>query len=368
MRRLAALIFGTVTHVAMADDLGQVDRSALLVGVNQPSPDVPALVRAEQDIQDLAQTLRAQAGYARVATILGSEATAAAVIAELKKAVQGTTDEGVLLVVLVSHGAGGDIGEPAFLTHGGGVMDPQRTGLSLDAFGSALTPRTPDQNIVVLLDSSHDLGLNGVALIGPAATDWTQLPEWGVAVTSKASGLGGAEGVMVPAIAAALGGDGDQNYDGRVTISELSNHLLAQAEAASGVTLERSGAVAANLVLSSAGRSAPAAPVTTDVPDQQHPARATRQGQPYKLKPIPVAMVSVGAVAGIASMGMYISKMGECEDVGSKTVCGDDDAYRRFRMTQHILGWTGAGLVATGIGLQILPTPDGAMLGVVGAF
>ena len=113
-----------------------------------------------------------------------------------------------ILVVFVSHGAGGDIGEPAFLTYGGDVMNPQRTGLSMDAFGSAMTPRTPEQNIVVVIDASHDLSLNGVALIGPAATDWTQLPDWGVAVTSKSSGLGGPEGLIVPAVRDALSGGG----------------------------------------------------------------------------------------------------------------------------------------------------------------
>jgi len=286
----------------------------------------------------------------------------------LKAAVDRTSDSGTLLVVMTSHGAGGDIGEPAFLTHGAKLSDPSRTGLSIDAFASALRPRTADQNIVVVMDVAHDTSVGGVALMGPSASDWPDLPDWGLTVTSKSAGSGGKQGLLIPTLMAALEGEGDRNFDGQVTISELSYYLETHLGGADQDELERDGAVAANLVVGWAGRVAPkpAAAVTVlDSPSLKEPGKAKGT---FQLKPIPVAVASAGAVAGLLSVGMYISKMGECEDSGGKTICGDDEAYRQFRMTQHILGWAGAGLIVTGVGLQLMPTPDGAMVGVVGSF
>jgi len=282
--------------------------------------------------------------------------------------VERTSDLGTLLVVVTSRGAGGDIGEPAFLTHGAQLSHPSRTGLSIDAFASALRPRTKEQNIVVVMDASHEASVGGVALVGPSASDWPDLPDWGLTVTSKAAGSGGQEGSLIPALTEALEGQGDHNYDGRVTISELSRYLETRMDGASKDVLERDGAVAANLVVSWAGRVAPETTAPVTVPEDSSATGLKKAKGRFQLRPVPVAIASAGAVAGLLSIGMYVSKMGECEDSGGKTICGDDDAYRQFRTTQHVLGWTGAGLIVTGVGLQLMPTPDGAMVGVAGSF
>ena len=65
---------------------------------------------------------------------------------------------------------------------------------------------------------------------------------------------------------------------------------------------------------------------------------------------------------------MYASKRGECEHQADQLVCGDDDAYRRYRTMQVALGWTGADLFAAGVGVQFIPTAQGAMVGVTGRF
>ena len=110
--------------------------------------------------------------------------------------------------------------------------------------------------------------------------------------------------------------------------------------------------------------------MVSPVPETMTPLQkeTSRTRQPLKLRPMPVAVASVGAVVGMVSAGMYFSKMDECEDVSGRTVCGNDEAYRRYRTTQHVLGWTGAGLMAAGVGLQLFAAPDGAMVGVVGSF
>ena len=66
-----------------------------------------------------------------------------------------------------------------------------------------------------MMDVAHADAVGGVALIGPSASDWPGLPEWGLAVTSKAQGEGGAPGIVFPVIADGLSGTADADFDGR---------------------------------------------------------------------------------------------------------------------------------------------------------
>ena len=119
---------------------------------------------------------------------MGNQISASDLVAGLEASIAATSDDGLLLVLLVARGAGGDFGDPALLTRGASVADPAATGLSIDALASALRPRTPRQSVVVMMDVAHADAVGGVALIGPSASDWPSLPEWGLAVTSKAQG------------------------------------------------------------------------------------------------------------------------------------------------------------------------------------
>ena len=362
MRFVAIVFMVMVAGLASASEPESVNRQALVVAVPGPGGGVPPLVQAEAHALKLAEVLGAEAGFERVSTLVGNQISASDLVAGLEASIAATSDDGLLLVLLVARGAGGDFGDPALLTRGASVADPAATGLSIDALASALRPRTPRQSVVVMMDVAHADAVGGVALIGPSASDWPGLPEWGLAVTSKAQGEGGAPGIVFPVITDGLSGTADADFDGQVTISELAQFLDTSLGSQAGMPLDRSGAVAANLVLSTAGREA-SVPVASP-----SPALAVKQSKPFQLKPAAVGLVSAGVISGIVSVSMYASKRGECEDQGGRLVCGDDDAYRRYRAAQVALGWTSAGLVAAGIGVQFIPTSRGAMLGVAGRF
>ena len=363
MRPVVTLIMCLLAGTASAAEPAKKARQAIVVAIGTPGSGVPPLERAHADALQLSELLMAKAGYERVSTLIGDRATSGAVSAGIESAVADMTDDGTLLLVVVAHGAGGDFGDPAILTHGATVVDPSGSGLALDSLASALTLRTPDQNIVVIMDTAHDEAVQGVALIGPAASDWPGLPGWGLAVTTKGAGEGGPEGRMLPIISLAMSGEADSDFDGSVTISELSQYLDASMAESEDMTFDRAGAVAANLVLSTSGRTAPPAAMT---PAARLPSPTARK--PFKLKPVAAGLASAGALAGVISLGMYVAKRGECEDQGGQLVCGDDDAYRRYRTTQVALGWTGAGLFAAGVGFQFMPVSQGAMVGIGGRF
>ena len=362
MRPVASLFMCLFAGIASAAEPQQRARQALVVAIPEPGNGVAPLERAREDAADVSERLTSVAGFDHVVSLIDGQVTAADLAESMRSAVASTRDDGVLLVLIVAHGAGGDFGAPAVLTHGASVADPGGTGLSIDALASALRPRTPDQSIVVVMDVAHKDVVGDVALIGPAASDWPGMPEWGLAVTSKAAGEAGASGVLFPAINDGLGGSADADYDGQVTISELARFLDDKLGAQEGTPLDRAGAVAANLMMSVSGREKSAVELA---PAALPPIDETR---PFKLKPAAIGLASVGAIAGIVSVGMYVSKRDECEDQGGRLVCGDDDAYRRYRAAQVALGVAGAGMVVAGVGMQLIPTTQGAVVGLSGRF
>ena len=361
MRRFATLTWLLAMGDAQAQERALYARQAVVVDIATPGPSVEPLTQASPHAAELAETLQRDSGFERVNTLSGDSATAEAVEGLLHESMASTAADGLLLVVVVGHGVGGDIGEPALLTPGTSMADPVGTGLSVARLSAALRPQTTSQNVVVVMDVAHDKAVDGVALIGPSASDWPSLPEWGVAVTSKASGVGGEEGKILPAMSVAMQGAADFDADGVVNISELYGYL--ESTLGPGFVFERAGAVAANLVMSTAGRTAE----VTREPPRHVPGRPTDKA-PMKLSPVAVGVASAGVVSALISAGMYAAKRGECEQQGDQLVCGDDAAYRRYRNMQVALGWTGVGLVAAGIGLQFVPLQDGAMVGVIGSF
>ena len=362
MRPVATLFMCLFAGLAVAAEPEQVGRQALVVAIPGPGGAVAPLLQAEAHAVRMSELLETDAGFERVTRLIGGQVGADELLAGVEASLAATRDDGLLLVLVVARGAGGDFGDPALLTHGASPADPAGTGLPMSALARALSPRTAQQNVVVMMDVAHNDAVGGVALIGPSASDWPKVPEWGLAVTSKAPGEGGEPGVLFPLIEEGLAGQADGDFDGRVTISELAQFLDASLGTQDGAPLDRAGAVAANLVLSTSGREAPISAVSTPpVPPRDQP-------KPFRLKPAAVGLAGAGVIAGIISVSMYASKRGECENQGGRLVCGDDDAYRRYRATQVALGWTSAGLVAAGIGLQVVPTDQGAVVGVTGRF
>ena len=163
MRFVAIVFMVMVAGLASASEPESVDRQALVVAVPGPGGGVPPLVQAEAHALKLAEVLGAEAGFERVSTLVGNQISASDLVAGLEASIAATSDDGLLLVLLVARGAGGDFGDPALLTRGASVADPAATGLSIDALASALRPRTPRQSVVVMMDVAHADAVGGCA-------------------------------------------------------------------------------------------------------------------------------------------------------------------------------------------------------------
>ena len=366
MRLTLALFGACFSGVATASE-GQHARVAVVVGIDKPSPDVPALKSGELDAMALAQSLNAKAGYGRVFTLYGSAVTADAMLNAARQALADTADDGTLLFVYVGHGAGGDFDEPAFMTAGAQLSDPSGTGLSIERLAEVLTPRTPNQSIVVSLDAAHEGSVDGVALIGPSAEDWPNVPDWGLALTTpNARGLTAEAGRLVPALNEAISGKGDENYDGHVTISELARYVGREMSDGAGSLLHTAGSVAANLIVSDAGQERPVVPV---VADPLPVAPPVIESNPFRLRPVPTVLTGLGAASGLASLALYFSRRGECVEYQGTLRCGEAGSdYEGYRTAQHALGWAGGVLVASGVGMQVLAGPTQASVVLGGNF
>jgi len=365
------LIGACLSGVARASE-GPHLRVAVVVGIDQPNDAVPALKSGEMDAIALAQSFNDSAGYGRVFTLYGAAATAEAMLNTAEMALLATADNGTLIFVYVGHGAGGDFGEPAFMTAGAQLSDPSGTGLSVERLAEVLKPRTSEQSIVISLDAAHEGAVGGVALIGPSAEDWPNVPEWGLALTTpNARGLTAEAGRLVPALNEAISGKGDENYDGHVTISELARYVGREMSDGAGSLLHTAGSVAADLTVSDAGQERPVVPVVPVLPvvPVVPVESAAVASTSFRLAPIPIALTSMGVVAGLASIALYIGRRGECVEYEGTLRCGEADTdYEGYRRLQHGLGWASGMFVASGVGMQVLAEPTQASVVLSGRF
>ena len=169
---------------------------------------------------------------------------------------------------------------------------------------------------------------------------------------------------MVPALNEAISGKADENYDGRVTISEMARYVGGEMSDGAGSLLHTAGSVAASLTVSDAGQERPAEPVAvaTPLPNSSPVVDST----PFRLRPLPMVVTSLGVASGLASVAMYLGRRGECEEYQGTLRCGEAGTdYEGYRTAQHGLGWAGGLLVASGLGVQVLagPTQTGVSVG-----
>lgn len=352
MRRTAALALGLFSGAAAAE---QHARVAVVVGLDRPTGRVPALPMGQVQAANLATSLTDTAGYDRVFTLLGDAVTADELLAISVAGLDATAPDGSLLFVYVGHGAGGDYGEPALLTVGATVEDPSGSGLSLERLAAALVPRFETQSVVVALDAAHEGAVDGVALIGPSAEDWPDVPDWGLAITTpNARGRTAEAGRLVPALTEAFEGQADENYDGSVTISELARYVGREMSDGRGSLLNTAGSVDAGLRMSDAGMERPSEPMGPAVTGSG--ASTSRSG--WALHPAPVVLGGIGLGAGIASAAMYFNKRADCVEYDNTLRCGEGSEYERYRAAQHALGWSAGVMLATAVGVQVVLGPS----------
>jgi hypothetical protein len=352
--RFAAVIIGwLMAGAALAAEPVDRQRVAVVVALHQPSANVDPVSSAHEHGAALIERLGSKAGYSDVRALIGSAVTADAVLETVRSALRDVGPEGLVFFAYLGHGAGGDFGEPALLTHGASLDDPAGTGLDVAVLAKALQPQTDKQNVIAVLDAVHLGSVDGVALIGPTASDWPGLSVRGMTViTPNVAGLGADGPGLVPVVTQAMTGLADGDENGRVSLTELIRYTGNAMSDSSGTLVDTAGTLQSDRTLAVlAARSAPATRNTST-----------------KMSPLSTALMAGGGVAGAASLAMYWAKRGECREQGELLRCGDDDSYRRYRFTQHALGWVGGGLVVAGLGLRVMPSSTGLMVQVSGRY
>jgi hypothetical protein len=352
--RFAAVIIGWMAcAVALAAVPAEGKRVAVVVALNQPSAAVGPVSNAHEYAAALIERLGSKAGYSDVRALIGPAVTVGTVLETVRSAMRDAGPEGLVFFVFLGHGAGGDFGEPALLTHGASVNDPTGTGLDMAALTKALQPRADKQHVIAVIDAIHLGSIDGVALIGPTASDWPNLPATGMTViTPNIAGLGAGGPDLVPVVTDAIAGAADDDRDARVSLTEMFRYIGITMSDSSGSLVDTAGML---------NSDRPLAVLAAQKVESQKSASSNMNG-------LSMGLLAGGGAAGVASLVMYMSKRSECTGQSGQLRCGEDAAYKRFQVTQHTLGWVGGGLVVAGMGLSLIPSPTGLMVQVGGRY
>jgi len=346
--RFAAVIIGwVVCATVQAAPSAERKRVAVVVALQQPSADVAPVPMAHEYGASLIERLGTKAGYSDVRALIGPAVKAGTVLETVRSAVRDAGPDGLVLFVYLGHGAGGDFGEPALLTHGASLSDPTTTGLDVSALARALRPQTENQQVVAVLDAVHLGSVDGVALIGPTASGWPNLSAVGLTViTPNVAGLGANGLALIPVVTNAMTGHADDNQDGLVSLTELIRYTGGKMSDSSGTLIDTAGTLQSDRTVAVLAK-----PKVASVP----PPSSNLSG-------ISTGLIAGGAVAGVASVAMYFAKRGDCQEQADLLRCGQGNDYRRYQATQHALGFVGGGLVAAGLGLRLVPNSTGLMV------
>jgi len=352
--RFAAMIMSLVLPLSVSAGQASVaKRVAVVVALNRPSEQVEPVPNVHENAAALVEVLSSSAGYGDVRALIGPVASANTVLATARSAMEDVGPEGLVLFVYSGHGAGGDFGEPALLTHGASVAEPLATGLDVAELAKVLRPDAPGQQVVVVVDAAHLGSVDGVALMGPTASEWPETATSGLAViTPNFAALGVQGSEILPSLTSALSGAADINEDGRVTLTELFRAVGTELEDSSGSLIDTAGLISSER--------------TVGVSKQTEMSAVLPE--PPRFRGVSTALMATGGAAGAASLLMYFSKKGQCERQGGELRCGDGSSYRRYQVSQHALGVLGGGLVVAGFGLRVLPTADSMGIQVRGSF
>lgn len=225
----AALLLGSLA--AGLDGFAQAapKRFALVVGISS-YPGLPpeaGLSSALGDASRVALALKEQAGFSEVRLLTDSAATHAGIEAALRDDLAKlVTERDLLLVYFVGHGIGGDFDDPYLLTFDSDQKSLPGSAWSVGAFARDIEGYVAAGSYVVLTDASHTGTVNGIPLLGPAASSWPTLRGTSLVVSATQLRQPGAEGAFAHHVVDALTGGADFSKDGTVTSAELMRYLL----------------------------------------------------------------------------------------------------------------------------------------------
>ncbi len=379
---LAAVL--TASSPAIAGDGKHV---ALVVGVGEYAH-LPAelhLEHARADAEAVAKALREHAGF-EVMELKDGFATRQALesfLVDSLPTMVGPDD--TLLIYIEAHGMGADFDDPYVLTYDAKPDDIENTAMSIAELGRRVRDAVDVKALVLLTDTAHAGDLGGLALLGPNAKSWPDLPENTVILSASSPREPSVDGLFAPVVVAAFQGQADRSGDGVLTASELHRFIIDKVPEASDdkVHPAEAGDYSAGLEICLVTPPAEATTEPTAVPEpvveaQPEVSPGTEiqpptTDDPGKKRRWAIAAPALGASAIMAGGSVFAYSRGRnFHDVVFREVQvpeGEEyvthyDSYTQWRKLNYAFGVAAGVLAVTGGVFAVVPIQDGASMGV----
>jgi hypothetical protein len=353
-------------------------RVALVIGIGE-YPNLPAELRlphAREDVEAIAQILREKDGF-EVMELKEGFATRQAIESFLVQSLPGMVGPAdTLLIYIEAHGMGADFDDPYVLPYDARSEDIENTGMRISDLGRRVRDAVNVRALVLLTDTAHAGDLGGLALLGPNARSWPELPENTFILSASSMREPATEGLFAPLLVRAFSGEADASRDGVLTASELHRFILDQAVTASGDKMHPTDA----------GHYAPGLelfPVPAVVPVPVVGSETTPGPEPLPVEPTSAPVrerkrrwaVAVPALAGAAALAVpdFITyRRGRPKYA---ILSGDEPlpdgvdlesvylSYKRLHTINWVTGIGAGVLAATGGFFALVPVQDGAAVG-----
>ncbi|HJN73338.1 MAG TPA: caspase family protein [Myxococcota bacterium] len=203
-------------------------RYAVVVGIStyESLPAELMLPAAHGDAARVALALREEANYDDVRLITDSEATKERLERLFREELAPlVTYRDTVLVYFVGQGVGADFDDPYLLTYDTSADDLPGTSLSVSALGESLPEWLQAGSYALVTDAAHGASLGDLALVGPVASSWPDVPNtYHLSATSL--GETGFSEVFAKHFIDAITGGADTTRDNVITPAELYRYLV----------------------------------------------------------------------------------------------------------------------------------------------
>ncbi len=356
---------------------------ALVVGVGAYAH-LPAelhLEHAKADAEALATALREHAGF-EVMELKDGFATRQALESFLVTSLPTMAGpEDTLLIYIEAHGMGADFDDPYVLTYDANPDDIENTAMSIADLGNKVREAVDVKALVLLTDTAHEGELGGLALLGPNAKSWPDLPENTVILSASSPREPSIEGLFAPILVEAFQGGADRSGNGELTASELHRYVIDKVPEASGDKVHPAeagdyepGLVICQLVPASQPDPDPVAVVTdTPTPQPEPVVTDAPSADSGRKRRWAIAAPALGASAILAGGSVFAYSKGRSfrdvvfhdADVPAGEAYADSySRYSRWYRLNWGLGVAAGVLAATGGFFAVVPVQDGATMGV----
>ena len=354
---------------------------ALVVGVGEYAhlPTELHLEHARADAVAVAEALRDHAGF-EVMELLDGFATRQALESFLVESLPNMAGpDDTLLIYIEAHGMGADFDDPYVLTYDASPDDIQNTAMSIADLGHRVREAVDVKALVLLTDTAHAGDLGGLALLGPNAKSWPDLPENTVILSASSPREPSIEGLFAPIVVRAFQGEADRSGDGVLTASELHRFIIDQVPEASEDQVHPAEAGDYQAGLAICAVTPPAVPEPTPVTQPEVQPTPTTPVQPPpgdeggKKRRWVVAAPALGLSAIMAGGSVFAYSKGRpYQDVvfhKADVPDGEEystiyNRYQRWYTLNRSLGVAAGVLAVTGGFFAVVPVQDGATVGV----